>query len=385
MRQRVLFSDLTTLYVCPTKRWGTLERKALSDCLIQRDFGGNPIIFCIKGSKLHSEALKWDIRTIHYTGKRVNRLIDIRYFLDVRKIFRQNNFDVVHCYDLDFLWVISLLLLARPEIPLLLTFNSYLYTAQREFWQKWLFKRVDQVLVFGQTMKELVQETLPVSNRKVKISGNGVDAVRKIPHGVDNERHLGCILVSFDDLRQAHAIVYALMGVLSSELNLNFQVKLKIYHLVSIENWPLYKDLIDLIEKNHLVDHVEFKMINAESEAFKSLDIFIGTAFNEPFNDYEVTAILSKIPVIIPRTASRQYLLNKHKWTGESYHEADARELKAKILKILSNDRIYINELEDQNEAFSENHGLDAYVNRLCGFYERNYSKRLRYSRVSEK
>ena len=110
MKEKILFSDLNTLYICPSQSWGTLERKALADCLIHRDMGGNPHLFCLKDSKLNEEAIKWDIKTINYTGKKVNQLIDFRYFLDLRKLFKSINFDLVHCYNLGFIWEVCFLL-----------------------------------------------------------------------------------------------------------------------------------------------------------------------------------------------------------------------------------------------------------------------------------
>jgi len=383
MRERVLFSDLKTLYVCPSQKWGTLERKALNDCLIQRDFGGSPYIYCLKGSKLDIEAKKWDIDTIHYAGKKVNKFLDFRYFFHLRSLLKEHQFDVIHGYSLEYIWEICFLLSAKPHIPLLFTFNDYLNFSQKSFLQSWLFRRVDQVLVFSQTMKETVQETLPVSNRKIKISGNGVEQIKKTTKESGRMRSINSIVTSISDLEQVQTLIYAMKSLLMQITELDLDVNLNIYSMTSIEQFENYEKTIQLVHDNNLSENIHFHKITTAPHAFKNADIFVGTAFDEPFNDYEMTAILSKIPVLIPRTASRQFLLRRYRWTGESYFFADAREVKVKLLKILMNDQVYLNELNDQHQAFRDNHGIDSYVSRLCGFYERNYSKRMRYTKRS--
>lgn len=379
MRERVLFSDLSTLYICPSNKWGTLERKALNDCLIQRDFGGNPVLFCLKDSKLDLEATKWDIKTIYYSGQKVRPVFDFRYLLNLKQTLKTNNFDVIHCYSLDYIWEVCFLLLTKPHIPLLFTFNNYLNDTYKNYFQRWLFKRVDQVLVFSQTMKETVQETLPVSNRKIKISGNGVESFKKIPKEQSKIKDINCIVSALEDIDQVKTLIYAIKSLRIHLDELDIDLKLNIFSLTPIEKFETYESITQLVHDNHLADIIHFQKIKEDIEAFHQADVFVGTAFNEPFNDYEMMAVLAKVPVLLPRTASRQSLLNRYKWTGESYYYSDSREVKSKLLKILTNDQVYLNELSDQHQSFKDNHGIDSYITRLCGFYERNYSKRIKY------
>jgi glycosyltransferase involved in cell wall biosynthesis len=381
MRERVLFSDLSTLYICPSQRWGTLERKALNDCLIQRDFGGNPVLFCLKDSKLDEEAKKWDITTIYYTGNKVRSFFDLTYYLNLKKILKTINFDVIHCYSLNYIWEACFLLMTKPQIPLLFTFNDYLNDAYKNYFQRWLFKRVDQVLVFSQIMKEVVQETLPVSNRKIKISGNGVESFKKLEVNKLKRKDINCIVSSIEDLEQVKTFIYAIKALKEHVEKLDLEINLNVFSITKIEKFENYETVIQQVHDNNLSELIHFNKIKEDIEAFQNADVFIGTAFNEPFNDYEMMAILAKVPVLLPRTASRQSLLNKYKWTGESYYYSDPREVKVKLLKILTNDQVYLNELSDQHQSFKDNHGIDSYITRLCGFYEKNYSKRMRFNR----
>ena len=52
MREKLILSDLSSLHICPSERWGTLEKKAINDCIFLRDRGRNPILFCLQNLNL---------------------------------------------------------------------------------------------------------------------------------------------------------------------------------------------------------------------------------------------------------------------------------------------------------------------------------------------
>ncbi|MEX0799114.1 MAG: glycosyltransferase, partial [Bacteriovoracaceae bacterium] len=382
---RVHVNDLTTLFICPSRDWKTLERKAIADCVYLRDSGGNPVLFCVKNSMLDQEAEKHDLPRIYYTGQKLKRLFDLRYVRDMRKILRENRFDIVHCYNLDFIWGLCFVLLSNRKIPLLLTFNHFLDYTQKSLWQRWLFSRVDLVLTFSQSTKEIVQETLPVSFRKIKIAGAGIEFVKK-PHREEKlVKKLGCVVSCAEDLERVKVIVYAVQGLMPAVNDLGIKLELNIFSSGSMHSLEEEELMNALIDEAGLKEMIFFRSTGTYEPVFKESDIFIGISFEEPFNDLEMMAILSRVPVVFPRTASRQSVLFQYKWVGESYHLEDARELKAKLLKLLINEQVYLNELQDSHEQLKDLHGIDAYAQRLSGFYERLYAKRLRYLRQKEK
>lgn len=387
MRERVHVKDLTTLFICPSRQWRTIERKALADCLYLRDCGGNPILFCLKGSILDKEAEKLDLQRIYYSGRKLKRLFDLRYIRDMRQILDDNRFDIVHCYSLDFIWGLCFLLLPNPRVPLLLTFNQYLHHPQKSLWQRWLFRRVDMVLTFSETTKEIAEETLPVSVRRVKIAGGGIEHVTKNLREEKPVKRLGCIISTEEDYACARVALYALQGLLPQVFDLGIKLEFIIYIAANGQrgaNGHQGAKLRNLAKALGLEELVAVKNCPAYEPVFKHTDIFIGTSFTEPFNDFEIMAILSRVPVIFPRSASRQLVLFQYKWVGESYSAEDARELKSKLLKLLINEQVYLNELQDSHEELKDLHGIEPYFQRVIGFYERLYAKRLRYLKHRE-
>ena len=379
MKERVHVNDLTTLFICPSTEWRTLERKAIADCLYLRDSGGNPILFCVKGSYVDREADKKDLPRIYYTGQKLDRLFDLRYIRDMSKILKENRFDIVHCYNLDFIWGLCFVLLSNPKVPLLLTFNHFLNYTQKSLWQRWLFRRVDLIITFSQTTKEIAQETLPVSLRKVKIAGGVIDILPR-PERVEKlVKRLGTIVCGAEDYERVKVVIYALHALIPSTVDLGIRVEFSLF--MEDEQEEIKKALEELIVTLEMNEVVSFKPLLSEYSPFKEVDVFVSTSFEEPFNDYEIMALLSHVPVIFPRTASRQSILLKYKWVGESYYFEDARELKSKLLKLLINEQVYLNELQESHEQIKDLHGIEAYAQRVSGFYERLYAKRLRYLR----
>lgn len=381
MREKIKVSDLTTLHVCPSSNWGTLERRAIADSVFFRDFGGNSIIFCLKNSYIDYEAKLQDIPTIYYTGKKVNKFLDLSYLMDIRNILKENRFDIIHCYDLNYIWNISLMLLANPKIPLFLSFNNFLDKSYKGFLEKWLFKRVDKVLTYSNATKEIALELLPINIRKIITTGAGVELSKSREINQASERVIGSFVNKGGDLfRKVRPILYAVLPLYEAVKKNNFDIR---FIFFSEDNWQELEQIEKInqtINDLGINEWVSFETVHKREIAIQKLDIFIGTEFDEPFNDFEVMALMSSIPVVIPRTASRQELLSKKMFIGESYQRSDSRELKYKLLKILENEKVYLSELSENNEAISNTHGVEFYWERLIGLYEGSYIKRLRVS-----
>lgn len=382
MRERVTVSDLTTLFVCPSRRWGTIERRAIADSVFFRDLGGNSIIFCVKDSYIDFEAQLQDISTIYYTGSKVNEFFDLSYLIDIRNLLNERRFDIIHCYELSYVWKISFFLMSNPQIPLFLSFNSFLNKSYKNFVQRWLFKRIDNVITYSNATKEIVVDYLPISSRKIKIAGAGVEVLNKKEPKESAQRLVGCFInKSKNTLKKLSPILYSINPLLQDTRKIDLDLKFIFY---SEDNWKelsQFSKIESIINELGISEWVSFEVSHKREHAIQKLDVFIGTEFEEPFNDFEVMALLCSIPVVIPRTASRQELLTSKLFIGESYHRYDSREIKDKVLKILKNEKVYLAEISENNEFLSSEHGLDLYWQRLTELYESSVIKRLRVSK----
>lgn len=385
MRERFKAKNLTTLFICPSRQWGSIERKAIADAVFYRDIGGNSIIFCIKDSYIDQEAKIQDIPVLYYAGKKVGRIFDFSYYLNIRQILKEERFDIIHCYSLDFVWTVGILLMSKPRIPLFLTFSRYPSKFHKGLLKKWIFRRIDLILTFSKPVKEMAQEFLPVSARKIKVTGFGLDSIGVKEVLQENEKRIGIFInKGIDYYRRVQTVLLSLPQLLIESDDLGAEVRVIFLCEKNWEELQRYDDLLRLVESLGILDIVEFKTINSREESLRSLSLFIGTDFEEPLNDLEISALLVGVPVILPRTAARMRLLSQGKAIGESYYQDDSRELKDKIMQILINEQSYVSEITEFQETLKLQHGMDSYCDKLIGFYERSYIKRLRVSKKRE-
>ena len=396
MRQTIKVNDLTTLFVCPSGRWGTLERRALADSVYFRDIGGNSILFCLKGSYIDAEAQRQDIPTIYYTGKKVNRFFDLSYLLDMHKILLENRFNIIHCYDLNYVWYISLLLKTNSEVPLFLTLNNLFKKHRKNIFHKWLFRRIDHVVTFCNSTSRLVNEYLPVSLRKIKVTGGGIEVSNKHnnqlnrvlnkPKQDNTFKKIGTFInLGGKYYKAIETLLYAIKPLVNAVEDLSIKLE---FYFYSDTDWPLlrhYPRIQEKLEELGIAKFVYFKKTEKRELALQQLDILVGSSFEEPFNDLEIMALMYFIPVVVPRTAFRQETLTTSKFIGESYLQYDSRELKDKLLKILVNEQVYRAEILENHEKITFEHGMDTYSERITKLYELNFTKRLRVSYKQQK
>lgn len=362
--------------------YGTLERRALQDCVYLRDIGGNPVLYCQRNSPISEEAAKQDIPIIHYTGRALKRNFEFTYLSDLRELLKENRYDLIHCYGSSFVWMICMALIGNPKIPLLLTENNNAKVRFKGMLYRWLVRRIDLVLVSSNSISSQISDFLPVSSRKVKIAGGGVEVGKRRHMGQHDKKVIGTFLVRNALIyKKVELILYAIPYLLKKTQDLSFETEFVFYcdmPWVTVKEFPRIQELIEELNVGHVVKFEHIK--TGPDQVIQSFDIYIGTEFEEPFNDFEIMALLYFVPTVLPRTAARQELLVGRRLIGESYHYYDSRELKDKLLKIILDEPLYITHIQEFHEMLSEQHGMESYCERLIEFYENNYEKRIRIS-----
>lgn len=379
MRERVRANDLSVLFICPSDEWGTLERRAINDCHYLRDIGGNPVLYCIKGSPIDRQAQNFSLPRQFYKGKKVNKIFDLTYFLDLRRVIDENKFDLVHCFRLDYVWTISFLLMTKPHLPLILTFNRFVHKSYDSFVERWLLKRVDLVMTFSGSVRSVVLRNLPINPRKVHVVGAGIETYQKPCEHTHDSKVIGCFLTNKSQIENLNAFLYLIQPLNSELTNQSFKLKFMIFSDRQLEEMISRKDLEQFILELEAQDLVHIVETDTAYDAIKKMDIYISLAFNEPFSDLEIMANLYKKPVISPRTASRKQFLNKFQDIGETFYFQDARELRDRVSGILQHEQRYKLALDDNFEKLKITHGLDTYVEKVYMQYIKLYSQRLRF------
>jgi hypothetical protein len=130
--------------------------------------------------------------------------------------------------------------------------------------------------------------------------------------------------------------------------------------------------------------HISFETRPLTSASFQDCDVFVGLPQTELFSDQDLYALVTQTPVLLPRTSTRQHLVKQGKF-GETYHPEDGRELRDKLMKILTNYPKYLEELNGVELELQELHHFERYAEELYAHYEKLYTQRLRYSQKQKK
>ena len=92
---------------------------------------------------------------------------------------------------------------------------------------------------------------------------------------------------------------------------------------------------------------------------------------------------LQDVPAAVSALSGEQVV--KQGKFGETYHPEDGRELKDKLIKILTNYPNYLEELNGVELELQEQHHFERYAEELYAHYEKLYSQRLRYTQKKKK
>ena len=377
MHEKIILQDFTVLLICISQKWSTIERRVLFDSTFLRNSGCTPVILCEEGSQLDIAAEKEDISRV-YINTKVHFLVNFKVLKELRNLILEKRFDLIHCYSLRSARLAAFILKSHHKIPLILTNNQITKNYKYNFFNRWLLRRIDYVFTLSEELKDFSSELLPLPERKIQSLGGGLEVFK---HDTKREevRNISCVINNLNELNRLKKII-KIFRVLKGSREDFLKLQLCIFLGPRIYQKEKAKKILTEFDYEFYEGDIQLFSLDARESELKNTDIFIGTAFDEPLNDYESVALMNEIPVLFPRTAARQDLLFKFSWIGESYFEEDIREAKTKLIKIITNYPIYKNALQESSEKILEYHGLEAYAQKLQMYYEKAFEKRYRLS-----
>lgn len=389
MRERVRLSDLTVLYVCLSDQWSTIERRCISDASYFRNIGGTAFILCHEKSLVDREAEKEDIPRLHFTGDLKGWRSKLNFYFQIQHILQKQQIDIIHSYNYDSLVPLGMILKGMPHIPMVFTFNENVPLKKNNLLDRWFIGRTDSIFTFSPNIRELAAETFPINQRKIHVTGAGIDFPARIirsVHTEDKKKIVTYIQRAEEDLKNIRFFVDSIPPLIHQLEAVGFNKKLIFTFLTDI-SWythPLYESLKRMILERHLEMLISFETRPLASASFQDCDVFVGLPQNELFSDQDLYALVTQTPVLLPRTSTRQQLVKQGKF-GETYHPEDGRELRDKLLKILTHYPDYLEELNGVELELQEQHHFERYAEELYAHYEKLYTQRLRYSQKQKR
>lgn len=389
MRDKVRLSDLTVLYVCLSEEWGTIERRCLSDASYFRNIGGASFILCHEKSLIDREAEKEDIPRLYFQSDLEGWRTKLNFYFQIQHILQKQQVDIIHSYNYDSLLPLGMILKGMPQIPMVFTFNENIPWKKNSLLDRWFISRTDSIFTFSPNIRELAAETFPVNQRKIHVTGAGIDFPARIvrsSHMEEKKKIVTFIPRTEDDLKNLRLLVDTIPPLLYHLEEHGVKQKLIFTFLTDISwyNHPIYDSLKRMILERHLEMHISFETRPLSSASFQDCDIFVGLPQHELFSDQDLYALVTQTPVLLPRTSTRQHLVKQGKF-GETYHPEDGRELRDKMIKILTHYPEYLEELNGVELELQEQHHFERYAEELYAHYEKLYTQRLRYTQKQKK
>jgi glycosyltransferase involved in cell wall biosynthesis len=389
MRERLRLSDLSILYVCLSEAWDTIERRCISDASYFRNIGGASFILCHEKSLIDKEAEKEDIPRIYFPTDLSTWRSKLNFYFQIQLILQKQQIDIIHSYNYDCLLPLGMILKGMPQIPMIFTFNEDIEWKKSSFFDKWFVSRTDSIFTFSENIRDLAEELFPVNGRKIYVTGVGIDFPAKIKRSLHLETRrkiMTFVPRTEEDLKTLRIFVDSIPPLLYQLEHLGYKHDLIFTFLTDI-SWyehPMYESLKRMILERHLEMNINFETRPLASSSFQDCDIFVGLPLKELFSDLDLYALVTQTPVLLPRTSTRQQVVKQGKF-GETYHPEDGRELKDKMIKILTNYPKYLEELSGVELELQEQHHFERYAEELYAHYEKLYTQRLRYTQKKKK
>lgn len=386
MRDKVLINDLRVLFICPSEKWGPLERRIVNDCLYLKKIGGKPLLYCIKDSYIDLQAQKHSLPRQFHKGKKVHTFFDLRYYLDLKSILKEYAIDVIHCYNLNYVWTLCLLLMTKAKYPLILTVNSHQPKNYDSLFQKWLLKRVDYVMTFSTSIKDAIKTKLPIPTKKIEVVGAGV-ATEQCPKFLkETIQKVGVIITDSDQLKFLPDFINTIEAIKSDKKIEKQSIQFVVYtypkQITDTEVEKFNASFQTLNENKIEVIGVE---LDTSFKALENIDLYISLAFNQPFCDIEIMALLWGAPIIVPRMASRSELLDNFCAVGFSFKQNDSRELRQAIMSLVSNQKLYLGNVQQHRDGINILHGKKHYLETVYSHYTRICAQRMRFTSLKSK
>ena len=368
------------LLVCPTNNSGTRERMLLRDAIHLNHIGHNVFVYCYRDSFIDIECKTIGIDCLYHEGREHTKVLHWYKLRKLRGHINKFDVNVVHCYELNFLWPLSFFLKNKPYIALFFTLTYDVHRFYKQFWFRALLSRLDLVFLPAREMIESIHGHLDIPLRKIYFSGLGLKNVefQKVKKKLD-----GSIwnLASWVNEHETNIDNLSVCLEALWSLNIKKEVNKPCYlHLYSMKKWEeniIYQKVLDKIKEYGLENFVKF---HHESKIENiNADIWISYQTASPLEDYSLTAILKGIPVLTPRNSTTQELNRMYGLANQTYFPSDSRELRTEIVEVIKNYEDYVTACESAREELWAEHGEEGYKYSLFRIYEKHLNKRKRF------
>lgn len=377
------------LYLLPTKDWGTKERLAFRDMSLAKKHGYNIYLCTYEGSFLAQAAKSIDVEIIPFKEHFLNRFTVFHKHIPLRPINKKAKLDIVHCYDFNLLFSLSVQLKAENLTALVITQDHSIDKPLQRFWYRPLISRIDSLILSNKNLTQDALGNLGLPLKKIEYFGMGI----KTEEVVDPE----AIAINFDlykdyflagtyvspAIKNVDKITPLLsaLRVLNEKMPGGKKSKLLFISPVEFQSIGILPEIMRQIQEQELQDDVLFVTNKDVVSVIAQLDVWISNGPSELIEDFAISALMNEVPIIVPRNFCSVNLVEEYEGVGETYKLYDARELRDKWEKIILGNPIFREKTKLYKYFVEREHSYKGYKTQLLSLYTRTVQRRARLFR----
>ena len=370
------------LHIGLSHDWGSQERGILRDGVILKKEGRNLFLYCYKNSFIAHEAEKKGIVTIH-PRKTLSRSFKWRMLFVLPGIVKQHNIDLIHFYQIEFIWPLCCFLYRFIEIPLIVTLCSEIGRFYTNIFYRTLIYRVDLFICPFTGFRQNIASHLMVRPKKISCFGvaplfsSFMDYPGPVPKKEKNGFLMGALFNGEKKEEEYARVLFQAVSVLNKKMNKSVHLE-----LISIRSWnenSSYRFYRELSWEYQIGDWVSFEEDNDLHYRQSRFDLWLGLPRREDLEDCVISSLLCGVPILIPRTGGSMELFESCGRVGEYYKSGDRREFWQKGFQMLQNIDFYREKLKRVSEEMRVSCDASLYGKQILDFYDAAKTRRWAY------
>lgn len=367
-------SYMKILISCLSKSWGGMEMFAVQSAQKLISNNCELYIFCIENSKIDlnsnfiPEEKKLRVKSNFY--------LNIFNIWRLKKFLETNEIEIIHTQFSKDLWTITPALnLIKKHIPLVFTKQLGSFIIKKDFFHRWIYKRVDKAIAISRIIKQNLIETTPLNEEKIVVIPNVVDLERFNPENFDRKKIRTTF--GFDE----NVLVFTNVARLSPGKGQDIILKaislikeqLKDTLFVFIgeaeEREKFYENnLKNFVRENNLEQLVKFYGFRKDiPEILAASDVFLFPSYAEAFGISLIEAMAMGLPNIVCKADGVIDIIIENE-TSLTFERNDVQRLSENILK-LKNDAELRMKLSSNSIKRAKEFSFEKYNHRIMKLY----------------
>lgn len=377
------------LYFLPTRDWSTKERLAFRDMSVAKKHGYNIYLCTYEGSFLAQAAKTIDVELIPFKEHFLNRLFVFHKHFPLRQINKKAKLDIVHCYDFNLLFSLSVQMNTENLTALVITQDHAIDKPLQRFWYRPLISRIDSLILTNKNLAQDALGNLGLPLKKIEYFGMGIKTEEAIdPESIAinfdlyKDYFLAGTYVSpaIDSVTQITPLLSALK-VLNEKKPGGRRSKLLFISAIEFQSIGILPEIMRQIQEQELQEDVLFVTNKDIVSVISQLNVWISNNPTELIEDFAISALMNEVPVLLPRNFCSVDLLTEYEGVGETYKLFDARELRDKWEKIILGNAVFREKTKLYKFFVEREHSYKGYKAQLLSLYTRTVQRRSRLFR----